>query len=84
MNYDFIEKYNDLRETCTSIAKLYPRVLDEYSWLQYAIQETDITLELEHDGIVCYGYAYTTQTMCNEPFRFTIPFETIEEFKKNG
>lgn len=79
-----IDGYNELRETCLVIAKLNTELMGSDAWLKFAITESDITLGFTQDGIVCYGSAYTTQTMSNEHFDFIIPFEYIEEFEKNA
>jgi hypothetical protein len=85
MDYEqVIDGYNSLRETCLVIAKLNSELLGEYKWLQFAILDSDITLEFAHDGIVCYGSAYTTQTFSLESFSFTIPFSYLEEFEANA
>lgn len=88
MKYSDYEKvidiYNDLRETCIVMAKLDDELMGEYAWLKFAICDSDITLELAPDGVVCYGSAYTTQTMSNEHFSFTVPFSYLEEFEANA
>jgi len=85
MDYEkLIDGYNSLRETCLVIAKLNDELMGSDRWLKFAIMDSDINLEFAGDGIVCYGSAYTTQTMDNEHFSFTIPFEYIEEFEKNA
>jgi hypothetical protein len=85
MDYEkIIDGYNNLRETCLLIAKSNDELMGEYAWLRFAICDPDITLELAPDGVVCYGSAYTRQTMDNEHFSFTIPFEYLEEFEVNA
>ncbi|WNN94716.1 hypothetical protein SEA_PHREDRICK_152 [Streptomyces phage Phredrick] len=79
-----IDGYNDLRETCLVIAKLNDELMGPDRWLKFAIQDSDITLMFTERGIVCYGSAYTTQTMDNEHFSFMIPFEYLEEFEANA
>lgn len=76
---EIIDGYNDLREKCLELAKANPVLLGEYAWLQYAIQESDITLYfIEGVGVECSGHAYTSQTMDNEPFDFIIPFSELD------
>ncbi|WMI33527.1 hypothetical protein SEA_KENREY_155 [Streptomyces phage Kenrey] len=85
MDYEkIIDGYNSLRETCLVIAKLNSELMGSDAWLRFAICDDDITLDLAEDGIICYGNAYTTQTMDNEHFSFTIPFEYLEEFEANA
>ena len=80
MDYEaIIDGHNALREKCLKLAKDNPNeILGEYAWLQWAIQESDISLEFLETGISCYGSAYTTQTCCSEWFEFTIPFSELE------
>jgi len=73
-----------LRETCLVIAKLNDDLMGVDAWLKFAITDSDITLSFTERGIVCYGSAYTMQTMDNEHFSFMVPFEYLEEFEKNA
>ncbi len=76
---EIIDGYNDFRETCLMLVKRNPALLGEYAWLQYAIQESDVTLHfIEGVGVECSGHAYTTQTMDSEYFDFIIPFSELE------
>ncbi|AVD99340.1 hypothetical protein SEA_BILLNYE_168 [Streptomyces phage BillNye] len=75
-----IDWYNDLREKCLEVAKKKPELFGDSVWLQYAIQESDITLYfIAGVGVECSGMAYTSQTMDNEPFDFIIPFSELED-----
>jgi len=79
MDYEnIIDSYNALREECLQIAKFNLELMGSYAWLQFAICDSDITLGFSPEGIACFGSAYTTQTMSNEFFEFTIPIEYIE------
>ncbi|QIQ63011.1 hypothetical protein SEA_MOAB_147 [Streptomyces phage Moab] len=81
MNYEeMIDGYNELREKCLKLAKQdNGKLMDTDAWLQYAIMEEDIKLYFYPDGIECCGRAYTSQTMCSEPFSFKIPMELLKE-----
>jgi hypothetical protein len=77
---NMIGGYNKLREQCLELAKRdNGKLMGPDAWLCYAILETDITLYFYEDGIECSGMAYTSQTMCSEPFNFKIPMELIKE-----
>lgn len=83
MNFEeIIEGYDELREICLKLAKQNNgRLMSSDAWLQYAICQDDITLAFYENGIECSGYAYTSQTMSDEPFNFRIPMELIVEEK---
>jgi hypothetical protein len=76
---EMIDGYNDLREKCLRVGrKNNAELLADSAWLRYAIDEIDITLEYQNDGVYCYGCTYTTQTMSLESFGFLIPFSELE------
>lgn len=81
MKYEeMINGYNELREKCLELAKKdNGKLMEGYSWLRFALLDTDITLSFTGYGIECYGSAYTTQTMDHEYFCFTIPLSELEE-----
>lgn len=81
MDYEtIIESYNELRERCLIIAKLNDELMGSDAWLKFAIDDSDIKMYYSEQGIVCFGSCFTTQTMSNEHFNFTIPYSYIEEF----
>jgi hypothetical protein len=87
MNYEeIIEGYNSLRETCFKLAKQNNgRLMGADSWLQYVLDERDMTLWFYEDGVECTGMTYTSQTMSDESFCFRIPMELIkEEYARAG
>jgi hypothetical protein len=76
---EIIEGYEKLRERCYEAGKYGNKnLLGDYYWLRFAIIESDISLEFRENGIRCYGNCYTTQTMSNEFFEFTVPFSELE------
>ncbi|QNN99223.1 hypothetical protein SEA_FAUST_141 [Streptomyces phage Faust] len=81
MDYEkMIDGYNELRERCLELAKKNNgKLMGSDAWLCFAIMDTDITLYFYEDGIECSGMAYTSQTMCSEPFNFRIPMDLIKE-----
>ena len=69
------DAYNSMRERASDLAKADPSLMGDYAWLASAMSTTDITITASKDGLNCWGYAYTVQTMDSEWFDFTIPYE---------
>ena len=75
-----IEAYADLRSKCYRAAVASRGALmGADAWLCFALGETDLELEAHTDGIYCYGTTYTTQTMSNENFEFTLSYANLTD-----
>jgi riboflavin synthase alpha subunit len=73
-DFDFIEKYNELRRLCHDLARRNNgELMGSDAWLRHALCESDITLADAGDSINCSGSTYTMQTMDHEWFDFDIP-----------
>lgn len=81
MQYDFIDKYNELRDTIDKMTRQDPSIMGKDAWLVHAMMESDMTLSEAGDDIGVRGTAYTTQTMGHEWFEFQIPKRDIELFQ---
>jgi hypothetical protein len=76
---EIIDEFNRVREQCYHLARENNGArMGEYAWLRNALDDTDIRMDWTPQGVNCYGYAYTTQTMDNEWFDFTIPFSELD------
>lgn len=77
---DAIDKHNELRRWCADTAKRNNgAAMGDDAWLRYALSEHDITLDWDNHGINCWGMTFTSQTMSNEHFSFTIPWDDIPD-----
>lgn len=81
MNYQsIIEEYDKLRNKCYKLIKSGDeRLLEEFFWLKYAIQEEEINLDFHENFIICNGYTFTTQTMSNEWFNIHIHTDMLKD-----
>jgi len=76
---EVIDEYTSLREKCYHLARENRGArMEEYAWLRNALDDTDIRIDCTPQGINCYGYTYTTQTMDTEWFDFTIPYADLD------
>jgi hypothetical protein len=79
MQYDFLDKYNELRVTVEKLITAEPtRLMRGDAWLVNAIDARDMTLTETEDCIVASGSAWSTQTMDHEWFELFIPKSDIE------
>ena len=81
MQYDFIDKYNELRYTIEKMTRADPTIMGRDAWLVHAMQASDMILGDTDTMIAIHGSTYTTQTMDHEWFEFMIPKADIELFQ---
>lgn len=82
MQYDFIDKYNELRDTISLMCDANPElIMGNDAWLVHAMSQSDMTLYDHQDFIGVSGTTYTSQTMGHEWFEFMIPKADIELFQ---
>ncbi len=76
---EIIEKYNELRAKCITLAKRdNGKLMGSDAWLRFVIDADATTLEYRENGIQCYGWAFSSQTMGNEFYSFLIPFSELQ------
>ena len=81
MQYDFIDKYTELRYTIEKMTRADPTIMGRDAWLVHAMQASDMILGDTDTMIAIHGSTYTTQTMDHEWFEFMIPKADIELFQ---
>lgn len=80
---EVLNAYHEVRDECYRLMRDDPfgTLGKDYGFLQYAICESDMSLEFIGNAISCHGWCFSSQTQSNEYFQFDIHENQIQSIR---